>query len=116
MVDAEAKKIDLWSSTGQRMDPEDVGLDRIVGWDISYVQVGGNKPQRDVFNQLIYELSSLSLTVLSTGIMPWDASVSYVHHAFCVGSDGRIYITKEDTGPRFGNSSDPTLKVLWEEY
>ena len=68
MADAEWKKAELWADTGDREDPEDVGIDRSVGWTVSYEQRGsGDEPERTVFNQLLRELSGLYVMVREYG-------------------------------------------------
>ena len=39
--DPDALKIGKWAATGDVEDPEDGGIDRSIGWDISHSQPGG---------------------------------------------------------------------------
>ena len=83
MADAEWKKAELWADTGDREDPEGVGIDRSVGWTVSYEQRGsGDEPERTVFNQLLRELSGWAVDQLRMGVLQWDEDVDYVAAAF----------------------------------
>ena len=77
MADAEWKKAELWADTGDREDPEDVGIDRSVGWPVSYEQRGsGDEPERTVFQQLLREMSAGGRSISSawaccSGMRKW---------------------------------------------
>ena len=99
MLDAEGlKSIELWAEDGDRTDPEDYGIVRAKGWDQRYEQVGsGFEPEYDVWNQLQREQTGFNRLVVQHGLMPWDARVQYLHHAFVFGDDGAIYISLRDS-------------------
>ena len=108
--DAEGLKIRLWAETGDRQNPEQVGLTRSRGWPVSYEQLGsGDEPERTIFNQLLREISGGILDRSRQGIYQWDSEVTYTHETFVTGSDGKIYVSLTDSGPAFGNSADPIL-------
>ena len=108
MADAEWKKAELWADTGDREDPEGVGIDRSVGWTVSYEQRGsGDEPERTVFNQLLRELSGWAVDQLRMGVLQWDEDVDYVDAAFVTTEDG-LHVALQATGPGSGNATDPT--------
>ena len=122
MADAEAKNIldNLWASDAlaDREDPEDVGITRASGWPVAYEQIGsGKKPERTVFNQLLRELSGWASDRMTMGIGQWDEDVNYTHPAFATRAGG-LYRTTENTGPAYGNPTDPsdTGQSTWRQY
>ena len=118
MADAEARKIRLWANTGDRENPEEVGLDRAAGWPVQYEQIGsGFEPERTIYNQLLRELSAFFVDRLETGISQWDENVNYLHPAYATTNEG-LFTTLTDTGPRFGNPTDPTEvgQTIWRKY
>lgn len=80
-----------WASGGDTQTPEDRGLTRTTGWGASYSTPGGALPAREVFNQVLLELSSLAVEVNQHGLLEWDDGITYVHPAFVFGSDGTVY-------------------------
>ena len=99
MADAEWKKAELWADTGDREDPEDVGIDRSVGWPVSYEQRGsGDEPERTVFNQLLRELSGWAVDQLRMGVLQWDEDVDYADAAFVTTEDG-LHVALQANGP-----------------
>lgn len=118
-VPAESLQIEPWAENGDREAPETVGIDRDDGWPVAYEQIGGSSPERTVFNQLLFELSSFAVLLLARGIPPWDGDVDYIHPAFVVGSDGDIYRSVVSNGPAGGNAADPvgdTANATWRAY
>ena len=95
--DSDALKIQKWAANGDVQTPEDRGLDRAVGWPADYSQPGGRTPSREVFNQIIRELSSLGVELNTRGLLLWDSSVSYVHPAMVMGSDAKPYVSVADS-------------------
>ena len=96
--DADALKIEKWAAAGDVQDPEERGLDRSVGWPADYSQPGGRQPSREVFNELLRELSALGVEVNVHGaFLEWDSSISYIHPAVVTGSDGNPYISLADS-------------------
>ncbi len=92
--DADALKIEKWAAAGDVQDPEERGLDRSVGWPADYSQPGGRQPSREVFNQLLRELSALGVEVNVHGaFLEWDSSISYIHPAVVTGSDTKLYLS-----------------------
>ena len=122
-MDAEARKIlgGVWASgdMADREDPEDVGIDRGNGWDLSYEQRGsGNTPERTIFNQRCRELGGGFAEKATEGIVPWDEDVNYPQHAFAKrASDGALVVALVDNGPATGNATDPeTPGEVWRIY
>ena len=70
--DSDALKIQKWAANGDVQTPEGRGLDRAIGWPADYSQPGGRTPSREVFNQIIRELSSLGVELNTRGLLPWD--------------------------------------------
>ena len=118
MADTQAKKLELWASSGDREDPEDVGLTRADGWTVAYEQIGsGSEPERAVFNQLFRELSGWAIDRLRQGIPSWDIEVDYIHPAFTTTASG-VWVSTADSGPGSGNATDPddSGQTLWRRY
>ena len=109
-----------WATNGERAVAAAYNLPTSTGWDPRYEQRGSLRyPERQLFNQLLYELSTMVRSRLSAGIMQWDARVDYLHPAFVTGSDGRIYRSIRDTGPAHSNAYDPTGNsggLAWRRY
>ena len=91
--DPDALKIGKWAATGDVEDPKDVGIDRSIGWDASYSQPGGPTPERAVLNEFLREMSALGVEVNRHSLLEWHPSVSYLHPAMVMGSDGRLYVS-----------------------
>ena len=96
MLDVDAVKIRKWAETGDRIDPDDAtltpALDRAMGWPDSFSDPQGDTPRRQVFNQLLAEVTAGVLEVIQHGgMLPWDSRITYSHVAHVTGSDGRIY-------------------------
>ena len=104
--DTDALKIEKWAETGDVQTPEDRGLTRSAGWPADYSQPGGRTPSREVFNQIIREITALCVEINTRGLPEWDADVSYVHPALVTGSDGNIYLSEADS-----NGVDPVADV-----
>ena len=110
--DAQALKIRKWAATGERDDPDDVGLSRNHGWGLEYSLLGNNKfPERKVFNQLLRELTGLFSEINTRGILEWDASIGYVHPAFAAYNNDLYRSRRNSTGENPMSSPD-----AWEVY
>ena len=112
MADTEVKKFinDIWASdsTAERVDPEDVGITRTVGWPEAYEQIGsGSEPERLVWQQKSREWDGGFAERTRYGaLIPWDATINYYQFAR-VGSGIHKYISTVATGPAHGNATDP---------
>ena len=96
--DPDALKISKWAATGDVEDPEDGGIDRSIGWDISHSQPGGSLPKREHINQILRELSAQGVEVNVHGAgLEWDSSISYEHPALVTGSDALLYLSVQDS-------------------
>ena len=120
MVDAEAKKIltGLWADTGDRTDPEDLGVDRAGGWDVAYELPGtGREPERTLGNQRFRELDGWAADRMRGGIPGWDGEINYLEHAF-VTVGGALYVANRVTGPETDNTTSPdaTGQTVWRRY
>ena len=126
MADAEARKFlgDLWARDGDRNTPEDFSIERDLGWPPRYEQPGsGFEPERELFNQLLFELQEAFSEKLTRGLHLWDERVDYPGsddegYAFVLGSDNVIYVSLQPSGPTTGNIVDPvsTNNLFWREY
>ena len=107
--DADAKLNKKWADTGDRATPESLGLDRGVGYGVTYSQTSGDRPEREGINQLLCELSAQHVEVNQQGgILDWDADLDYILHARVMGSDGEIYRAVVASGPGTSNATNPT--------
>ena len=96
--DPDALKISKWAATGDVQDPEDGGIDRSIGWDISYSQPGGSLPKREHINELHREETALGVEINVHGAgLEWDSSISYEHPALATGSDALFYVSVQDS-------------------
>ena len=96
--DPDALKIGKWAATGDVEDPEDGGIDRSIGWDISHSQPGGSLPKREHLNELHREETALGVEINVHGAgLEWDSSISYEHPALVTGSDALLYVSVQDS-------------------
>ena len=105
--DPDALKISKWAATGDVEDPEDGGIDRSIGWDISHSQPGGSLPKREHFNELHREETALGAEINAHGLLEWDSSISYEHPAMVMGSDARPYVSVQNSA-----GVDPTSDII----
>ena len=101
-----------WSSnTGNRATPESEGLTRADGWVVAYEQIGsGSTPEREVFNSREWEHTSALIDIAARGVPEWDAEVDYTpaSDAACfVTTATGLHVTRMNTGPTYGNATDP---------
>ena len=71
-----------------------------AGWPFKVV-VDSSK-----FNEYLYELSTISRQFEIYGFLPWSASTNYETGSCCLGTDGKIYQAKRNTGPS-STAKDP---------
>ena len=125
MADAQAKKIRPWGINGDRQLPEDLGISRTAGWPVPYEQPGaGAEPERDLFNQLLLELTEAFHDKIRQGVMPWDQRIDYpgadaTGYAFVTGpTTGALYVANQPSGPTRGNPTDPETpgQDVWDTY
>ena len=123
MADQEAKKIlsGVWGSSdaAQRMNPEEAGIDRRVGWHVGYEQPGsGSEPEREVVTQRWREIDGWAAHHMRTGgYHEYDAEVDYFQWARCI-VEGHKYYCVEANGPALGNAVSPTTpgQQVWRLY
>jgi len=70
--------------------------------DVSYIQEGW--PFKEIvdsskFNQYLYEISTLNKQIETYGFLPWSDLTDYKAGSCCLGTDGKIYQAKQNTGP-----------------
>lgn len=51
------------------------------------------------FNQYLYEISTLNKQIETYGFLPWSDLTDYEAGSCCLGTDGKIYQAKQNTGP-----------------
>lgn len=81
-----------------------------AGWPFKVV-VDSSK-----FNEYLYELSTISRQFEIYGFLPWSASTNYETGSCCLGTDGKIYQAKRNTGPS-STAKDPvtdTAHTYWQ--
>ena len=100
-----------WAATGDVSTPASQGITFAEGFDSTYSTVGGNLPEREVFNWLIRAFTSIMTELNAHGVLIWDASLEYVHPAMVFGSDGVIYASVRDS-----TSVDPTTDTNDDDW
>lgn len=121
VVHVQARKLlgTPWALNGDRISPEELGLDPETGWDVSYEQVGsGSEPERELFNQLLCSLSAAFIDEMRSGIGVYDAEIDYPQYARVIDSTGRKMVALAATGPASGNATDPVTpgQEVWREF
>ena len=111
---------DIWASddNAQKLTPEEVGLTRSEGWPVTYEQLHTGKfPEREVFNQHMFELGSAVTDIAASGVLPWNADVDYVAPAFVATATG-LHVSFVDSGLGTGNATDPDMagQTIWRLY
>ena len=101
--DSDALLIRKWSESGDTSTPESQSITRSIGWGASYSQAGGDLPEREVFNQLLKELTALAVEINERGILDWSSSLTYTHPAIVFGSNSTIYLSVQNS-----TNVDPT--------
>ena len=96
-----------FAETGDITTPPGHGINLAAGYDVSYEQVGGNRPPRQVFNWFWRLLTSLAREVNQRGLLEWNNTIDYEHPAAVLGSNGTIYTSRSDSGPGSGGAVDP---------
>lgn len=117
--------IPRFAEDGMRMDPDADDFDNAVdsreeGFDQSFSQVGGKRPDYRVFNQIMFEKLAAFHYIYRVGLpLPWSQHQDYVHSAFVKGSNGRVYRSKANSGPATSDATNPvtdTNETKWEVY
>ena len=110
LAEASAK----WGATGDVASPESVGITRTEGYGPTYSQPGGDLPEREVFNQILRELTALAVELNQHGILPWDGSIPYIHPAMVWGSNDLLYASvRNSTGV---DPTTDTTEADWVRY
>ena len=110
--DTDALKIRKWADSGDRIDPDDSSLNprlsRSLGWPASFSQADGNAPRREVFNQIICEMTAIAHELNTRGMLEYDERQSYTHPAVVMRpADGMIFISKRDNTPTSNRGGPP---------
>ncbi len=118
--DEQSLKIKSWAESGDRAEPEAASpvLDRAEGWTSVFSQVGGEAPQREVFNQLFREITGMLVELNKHGgLLEWSSGQDYEHPAFVTTATGKIYVSTRASGPNEGGAVNPISNspVRWAE-
>ena len=114
----------VWASASgaDRETIENTGGARSDGWVVAYEQIGsGKEPERTVFNGRFYEFTSALIDFIATGVPEWDTAIDYTpaSDAACfVTTATGLHLTRTNTGPTYGNATDPDAvgQTLWRLY
>ena len=103
-MDDEALKIRKWADTGDRVLPEDSSLtpaiNRAVGWPASFSAEDGDRPRRQVINQLFRELTGMAVDIREHGVLEYSADQDYDAGAIVQhGSPPNLYRATAANGP-----------------
>ena len=69
------------------------------------------------FNQYLYEVSRINKLIETYGFLPWSPNTDYETGSCCLGTDGKIYQAKQNTGPTSSNAYNPvsdTDHTYWD--
>ena len=116
--DANSLLVRKWAITGDRATPESDALTRAAGYGATYSQSGGDTPAREVFNQILLEVTSSIVELHERGLLEWDSKQDYAHVSLVVGSDGNVYISTQASGPS-STVQDPvsdTANTYWQNF
>ena len=114
----------IWASSdsAQRETFDELGIDRAIGYDAAYEQVGTGKfPERTGFNQMFHELTASFLDMFAYGIPAWDTDVDYLITTttvpFVVTATG-LWLALVNSGPDLGNATNPETagQTVWRRY
>ena len=109
------------ASGADKLDPTDFGLTRADGFPVAYEQIGSGKEpvEREVFNEREYEFTASLIDIAAHGPVPeWDVEVDYTpaSDAACfVTTSTGLHVTRMNTGPTYGNATDPDAsgQAVW---
>ena len=116
MIDTEIKKIRKWAENGDRIDPTDPSLtpvlSRELGWPASFSTT--DTPRREVFNQLMREVTGGLYDLIHEGILEWDREIDYRVNAI-TKRNATLHRATVATGPASGNATDPATpgQAVW---
>ena len=78
------------------------------GWTAAYEDpTSGLFPEREYFNFLFRGLYALGKELNNRGVLEWNALCNYTHPAVCMGSDGVLRQSLQNSGPDYGGAKDP---------
>lgn len=83
------------------------------GYESIYSEIDGSKPRRQQFNQMFYWITTLINELNQHGLLEWDSAVAYQHPAAVIASDGRIYVSKQNS-----TNQDPvsdSAETYWQD-
>ena len=109
---------DIWAQGGDRSRFTEQGYTVTQGWSDEYSNPGGKNPEREIFNQILFQLYSFAKDVQSHGILEWSDSteIGYSHPAI-VSKDSKWYVTRKNVpanSPAL-SPSDPGNNEYWQE-
>ena len=112
-----------WAETGDKVSFEDLlpagSRARTAGFDTTYSQPGGKKPERELVNNEINILNNFVLDVQLHGVLEWNTGVTYNMPTLVFGSDGELYTAKRNSGPTPLSAHNPvtdSTETYWEPF
>ena len=102
-----------------KQTPATENIERSTGFPPSYSEVGGDLPAREVWNQLLLEITSFLFEINQHGLLEWNATINYGHPALVLGVDtnGNFRGVYESVQPSINH--DPTTDIsntYWRPY
>lgn len=81
------------------------------------IAAGGLPPQRGDFNGFLNLISEHLLWLQSGGLAVWNPTLDYPVPSMVVGSNGKLYLALQDSGPSGDGSKNPTTSpTYWQDY
>ena len=112
-----------WAETGDKASFDTLlpagSRSRTEGFDSTYSQPGGKKPERELVNNELNIANNFILDVQLHGILEWDMSVNFNVPAIVFGTDNELYVAKRDSGPATSNETNPvtdSTETYWEPF
>ena len=112
-----------WAETGDKVSFEDIGDTgsrlRTEGFDSTYSQPGGKKPERELVNNELNIANNFILDVQLHGVLEWDIAVTYNTPSLVFGTDGELYKAKRNSGPTPLSPHNPvtdSAETYWEPF
>ena len=112
-----------WAETGDKVSFEDIGDPgsrlRTEGFDSTYSQPGGKKPERELVNNELNIANNFILDVQLHGVLEWDIAVTYNTPSLVFGTDGELYKAKRNSGPTPLSPHNPvtdSAETYWEPF
>lgn len=104
---------EIWAETGDTAIPP---VTFVEGWDTTYSQTGGPKPERTSFNFLLKQLYSMGKDITDFGGgLPYSATIDFEVDAI-VTSAGKAYLSLQANGPTTAIKDPATEPSFWSAF